>query len=671
MLHPHADLLTFFSVVLLVSGLLAVALRRTHVSHTATVVMLSVSVVTCLLGHSMAHHAEENEAQRMKSVMIGFAPSYALAMQELGHSQIHLDTPPDDPTYLRLINAQIERLRINRVVADIYTLRKDAQGQFRLIVDAETDYDQSGRIDTEREQRTPIGEVYEAEPFFNEAFNGKVVFSDRPYTDQWGTWVTAVAPIFNSDNSVDAVIGLDFPAQQWAGNLANARQLAVWKVAAVLVANWGVYVAWAQVGMVLANRKRTELALANMNRSTERARLAAEQAREAADSANRAKSNFLANMSHEIRTPMTAILGFADVLNDPLIDAGQKQEAIDSISRNGQHLLGIINDILDFSKIEAGKMTVESIDVNPREVLANVQRILAGRAAAKNLVFATRSVGMVPATIKCDPTRLTQILVNLAGNAIKFTARGSVRIESRFENNALRFDVIDSGIGMTREQMSRLFKPFEQADSSTTRQFGGTGLGLSISHRLAELLSGTLSVTSVPGSGSTFTLKLDLASQNLTLVNAVEPDPVVAVKPTQAYCAVPLMGRHILVADDGEDNRRLLSFHLKRSGASFVCVEDGQQAVDAVRAAQKSVRPFDVVIMDVQMPALSGLEATQLLRSEGYTLPIVALTANAMDSDRLNCLAAGCSAYASKPLNPSMLIELLGDLTEDGVAKAA
>ncbi|HBS28704.1 MAG TPA: hypothetical protein DEB06_04465 [Phycisphaerales bacterium] len=397
-------------------------------------------------------------------------------------------------------------------------------------------------------------------------------------------------------------------------------------------------------------------------------------AMERAESANRSKSEFLANMSHEIRTPMTAILGYTDLLAEAAADQDAdsvlRNEYIQTIRRNGEHLLAIINDILDLSKIDAGKMTVEAIDTHPDQVVHEVLSLMAVKAQAKKLALEAVFETLVPATITCDPVRLRQVLVNLVGNAIKFTEIGGVTIRVGHDRamGLLRFEILDTGIGMTPEQVSRLFGAFSQADSSTTRKFGGTGLGLRISRRLAQMLGGDILVDSVPGRGSVFTATI--ATGDVSRVALIEPGWACVVQekrpaaPPPAGGALPLHGLRILLAEDGPDNIRLISFHLRKAGADVRPVENGKLAVEALTvdgtldSPLLSPPPVDLVLTDMQMPEMDGYEASRLLRAKGCTLPIVALTAHAMSGDAEKCLSAGCDGYATKPIDKAKLIEV-------------
>ncbi|MBI5362592.1 MAG: CHASE domain-containing protein, partial [Planctomycetes bacterium] len=384
-----------------------------------------------------------------------------------------------------------------------------------------------------------------------------------------------------------------------------------------------------------------------------------DEARRLAEEATRTKSDFLANMSHEIRTPMTAILGYTDLLLDATLSEAQRIDCVHTVRRNGDHLLTIINDILDLSKIEAGKMTIERIACSPVGIVEDVVSLLRARANSKGTELDIRWHGAQPERIETDPTRLRQVLVNLAGNSIKFTEKGGVTIGVRCERSpgALVFEVRDTGIGMSPEQLARLFQPFTQADSSTTRKFGGTGLGLTISKKLTEMLGGDIEVESEAGKGSVFRVRI--ATGDLDGVRFVDPAAHTESEPTAplpSRTTAALAGR-ILLADDGRDNQRLISLVVTRAGAVCEVVDDGRKAVDAALAAEAAGTPFDLVLMDMHMPVLDGWGAVRELRSRGYARPIVALTANAMQGDRERCIDAGCDDYATKPLDKPKFLE--------------
>ncbi|MFC1758126.1 PAS domain S-box protein [Planctomycetota bacterium] len=389
------------------------------------------------------------------------------------------------------------------------------------------------------------------------------------------------------------------------------------------------------------------------------------EAKESAESSNRAKSEFLANMSHEIRTPMTAILGFTDLLLDS-VEKPEDIDAVRTVKDNGDYLIDLINDILDLSKIEAGKIEMELIECSAHEIVADVASLMRVRAAAKGLPLDVRFDGPIPMKIQSDPTRLRQILINIVGNAIKFTETGSVQIVARLLNEIgeepkLQFDVIDTGIGIAESDVEKLFMAFTQVDNSTTRRFGGTGLGLTISKRLVEALGGEMFVVSTVGKGSTFSFLVPTGplddvkwAQNASEATVASVDVIVDDEDES-----PLTDRRILLAEDGPDNQRLIGFVLKKAGAEVTLADNGKIGLEMATAAKSEGRPFDVILIDMQMPVLDGYSATRRLREEGCTQPIIALTAHAMPTDRQKCLDAGCDDYAAKPIDRKKLISLV------------
>lgn len=402
-------------------------------------------------------------------------------------------------------------------------------------------------------------------------------------------------------------------------------------------------------------------------------------ARRRAELASQAKSEFLANMSHEIRTPMTAILGFADLLNndgDLSQDRELSVEAVGAIQSNASHMLTVINDILDVSKIEAGQMTVERIETDPAQIVRETAALIAPRAHEKGVDVLIRYDSPIPEQIVTDPTRLRQILLNVSGNAVKFTDVGSITIlvACMPEQQMMSFRVVDTGIGMNAEQLAVIsrFEAFSQADSSTTRRFGGTGLGLKISNALATMLGGGIDVTSVYGKGSTFTIRV--ACGELMGVDMLELDDEIMPADNQSLMLTaaglaashagakeigvsrPLEGIRILLAEDGLDNQRLFAHILRSNGAVIQVCENGATAVEAIVNATRDEKPH-LVLMDMQMPELDGYGATRRLRELGETLPVVALTAHAMTGDRQKCLDAGCDEYLTKPVERRRLID--------------
>lgn len=393
-----------------------------------------------------------------------------------------------------------------------------------------------------------------------------------------------------------------------------------------------------------------------------------EKANEVAEKANEAKSAFLANISHELRTPMTAVLGFAEMLRQHSADPDYT-EKVDTIMRNGQYLLSLLNDILDLSKIEAGKIDVKEESVSVPRLIDDIRDLMDNRSEAAGVPLTFEFLSEVPGFVTADRMRTRQILVNLIGNALKFTDNGSVKVlidveyESSDEDNRLRIQVADTGIGMTPEQVNSLFRPFTQASQETGRKFGGTGLGLSVSRRLAEHMGGRISVSSELGVGSTFALYLPIKKVEENNMGLPVIQPLNAIENSDA-ALMPTIKAKILLADDRRDVWRVARYFLEKCGAEVEVAEDGRQAVDAVNRNNEAGLPFDLILMDMQMPIMTGQEAVAELRRSGCNLPIIALTADAMEGERESCLAIGCDEYSPKPIDGPKLMHLIKSMLE-------
>ncbi len=391
-------------------------------------------------------------------------------------------------------------------------------------------------------------------------------------------------------------------------------------------------------------------------------------AKDEAEAANRSKSEFLANVSHEIRTPMTAILGFADLLADPRLPGDTRKRHVATIQKNGRTLLRLINDILDLSKIEAGRIDIKNGPVALPVVVDDVLSVVLPELQRKELWLRVAYDSSLPSVIQTDAVRLRQILVNLVGNAVKFTEQGSVTITSRSTaasggGRTVEITVADTGIGIGRDRIGEIFEPFTQIDSSDTRRFGGTGLGLAVSRRLARMLGGDIEVQSEPGVGSVFHLTLQAADSGEDVpwpsdLDANDWAPLsAAAERSDREKPVPVLRGRLLLAEDVPDIQRLVACALANTGLELDVASNGREACEMVLRAERQRRPYDLILMDMQMPEMNGYEAAARLRRQGWRGAIVALTAHAMNGDEDRCRVAGCDDYLPKPVQFEHLLD--------------
>ncbi len=403
-----------------------------------------------------------------------------------------------------------------------------------------------------------------------------------------------------------------------------------------------------------------------------------DQARRREEIASRAKSEFLASVSEEIRVPVTVSLGYTEMLLGNLRNA-DNLEAASGVKRNIEYILQVIDDLRDLARIQTGQLRIEPLGCSPQRIVVEATSAARIHADVKGLSLEAEFDGPVPERVRTDPVRVRQILGNLLSNAVKFTELGTIRLVTRLVSTAdgsrLQFEVVDTGVGMTPQQLAMLFKPLPADHGSSSAGLPATGLGLTLSKRLAEMLGGSLEADSTPGCGSTFTLTVPAGP--LQGVRMVRPSGEAAEMAEPESSPAGSFDCRVLLADDGRENRRLLSFILKKAGADVEMAENGQQAVDRALAAMAATGaesegrpPFDVILMDMQMPVLDGYDAARRLRQEGYPGPIVAITGHTRDYDRQRCLEAGCNDYLPKPVDRADLIAMVTKYTSRTAARA-
>ena len=638
-----------------------------------TLVALVLLLVGLLASFGLWRSAADSLRTQLREEMARLAQIAAAGVDAELHATITDPGQMQGEAYARAVEP-LRRFRDRAPgVKYVYTaVRREPAGgegpvEVRFVLDAATPGDHDG---DGVEDQAAVNEIYddceeEIHVAFGDGRDGVPTASPEPYSDQWGTFITGYAPFRDASGAIVGVVGVDMVADRYIARLAAAQSRAVWGLVPAGVVSVALGTAAFAMRRHTLRLKRAEASasdalrvtvdeLAERNRELEHLRNRAEDAAEA-------KASFLANMSHEIRTPLTAVLGYLDLLEENIAEEASLQRSLRlghlrTIRSAGEHLLVLINDILDFSKIEAGRMSIESVTTDLSSILEDTETIFRSSAADRGVGLEIRLESAIPAEVQSDPTRVRQILFNLVGNAVKFTERGSILVLVRFRDGAVELDVEDTGPGMTREQADRLFRPFTQADASVTRRHGGTGLGLSICRRLGELLGGSVELLrTAPNEGATFRFRLPARYPSVRLITTLRRGASAPCMGTDRVDAPTLKGR-ILLAEDGKDNQRLISHHLRKAGAEVEIAENGVEALAILDRAAERGAPFDLLLTDVQMPEMDGCTLARTIRDRGNAMPIVALTAHAMAEDRDRCTAAGCDDYATKPIDRAKLV---------------
>jgi signal transduction histidine kinase/CheY-like chemotaxis protein len=591
-----------------------------------------ITFATSVIGLAIIYvKARDAQLQAVRTEMLQLARSMAAEVDGDLHKTILSNAQAGSPEHERLLAPLVRMHRAARDVWYVYTgIYRD--GRVYWVLDTAYHYKVPGNV----APVDPLMMLYAArDEDYERAFRDGLEFTDRePRLDDGHYYLSAAVPIRDSSGAVVAMLGLDMVLDALDARMESLR----WAFGIALLA---VFILSAIAGYVALRIRHFTAAIVSKLR---KARAQAESHAAAAEAASRAKAAFLAMMSHEIRTPMNGMLGVADLLRSMSPDPEQKK-LLDILSGSGDSLLRIINDILDFSKIEAERLELRPRPFEIRVLLGELETLLTLQARCKEVCFVLEVDPNLPVALNGDRQRLSQVMLNLGNNAVKFTDQGEVRMIVKLLENAggracIAFTVRDTGIGMNGESLERLFTPFTQLDESRHHRGGGTGLGLVISQRLVSFMGGRIIVESEPNQGSTFSFVIELPTAEMagaTTINTVKRLEMLSV----------------LVAEDNAINQTIIDAMLRQLGHRITLVGNGREVLDALARSD-----FDLVLMDCNMPEMDGFEATRRLRASGLrnaTIPIIALTANAMDGDRERCLAAGMDDFLAKPVTMATL----------------
>ncbi len=622
-----------------------------------TLIVVTALMVIAQIGTIVVEYGERSHFQ---TILKSFASTFAAEMETLGHHQVETTTHTDDSRYASMIRRQQRWLQRNPAIHDIYSLRL-IDGRVPItIVDSETGFDRNGTCRGDSEMRPMIGAIRATSPAASQTWRtGQPTVTSQPLWGPSGLRVSAFAPIFHPQGGVEGLLGIDYDAGEFVRKILWSRLTALILgyalCGALLIANC-IQIIQSNAELRRQMVETIECYAAQLEDRNQQ--LAAACA--AAHQANQVKGEFLANMSHEIRTPLNGIIGLTELMLHGELDREHRKQ-LELVYTSAEALLDVLNDVLDYSKIEAKRLTLSPHPFGIREMMEDTIRLFAPQAHHKNLELSLRVMPNVPTAIVGDEARIRQVLVNLLGNAVKFTESGEIAvavsvIDQSDQEIKLQFSVRDTGIGIPTDKQQLIFEPFHQADSTTSRKYGGSGLGLTICNSLVSLMGGKMSVISQPGQGATFLFTL--ACQGVDAAQAAEVD----------ISQVTLENVRVLVVDDNATNRLILDEMLQSWRVSSKVLPGGEEVVEEFLRADQSGQPYHVILMDAHMPGMSGFELTRRIRqhSTGQQAKIVMLSSCDLVLQRDERLNENLDAFLCKPIKRSELLETFVQVLEQG-----